>query len=111
MTIILEDIKDIRGALLPLTFTRPTALLPAGIGSIADRWQMFFPDASIAYQTEEYLRCKFPAAETVNDDTLHIPGHIIPTPELADAVRALAPGKWIQTTGGDRIFRGIAPQG
>lgn len=109
MTIILQDIKDIRDALLPLTFTRPTALLPAGIGTIADRWQMFFPEAHIAYQTEEYLRCKFPeAAET--DDTLHIPGHIIPTPELAAAVGALAPGEWIQTDGGERIFRGQEAQ-
>lgn len=105
MTLILEDIKDIREALLPLTFTRPVSLLPAGIGTIADRWQMFFPDADIAFQTEEYLRCKYPAAETAAD-ALHIPGHIIPTPELADAVRTLAPGEWIQTVDGDKIFRG-----
>lgn len=105
MTLILEDIKDIREALLPLTFTRPVSLLPAGIGTIADRWQMFFPDADIAFQTEEYLRCKYPAAEMAAD-ALHIPGHIIPTPELADAVRTLAPGEWIQTVDGDKIFRG-----
>lgn len=109
MTIILEDIKDIRDALLPLTFTRPVALLPAGIGSIADRWKMFFPEAHIAFLTEEYLRCKFPAAEA--DDAIHIPGHIIPSPGLADAIRALGPGQWIQTAEGDRIYRGGEPQG
>lgn len=109
MTIILEDIKDIRDSLLPLTFTRPTALLPAGIGTIAERWQRFFTEAVIAFKTEEYLRCKYPEAPQ-SDDALHIPGNIIPTPELAEAVSELACGEWIETTGGERIYCGNMSQ-
>lgn len=111
MKIILEDLKDIREALLPLTFTRPVALLPAGIGTIASRWRFFFPEAEISFRTEEYLRCKFPPAESAAG-ALHIPGHIIPTPELARAVAALSSGEWLATPERERIACGddLQPQ-
>lgn len=105
MKIILHDAKHIREALLPLTFTRPVALMPAGIGTIAERWQLFFPEAEIAFMTEDYLQCKFPASEPTAD-TLHIPGHIIPTPELAEVAAGLKPGEWIATPEGEQIVCG-----
>lgn len=104
MNIILEDSKDIREALLPLTFTRPAAMLPAGIGSIASRWAMLMPGARISFQTVDYLSCKFPLTEAPG--SLHIPGHVIPTPALAAKVAALKPGEWIETNGGERIACG-----
>ena len=108
MNVILEDIKEVRDNLLPLTFTRPTALLPVGIGSIADRWKLLLGEASVSYRTEDYLQCKFPLTEA--PDSLHIPGHLIPTPELARIVASLAPGEWIMTDGGEKIFREGAPE-
>lgn len=104
MNIILEDYAEIRQALLPLTFTRPVAMLPAGIGSIASRWAMLLPQASISFLTEDYLQCKFPLNEA--DNSLYVPGHIIPSPELARRVAALTPGQWLVTSGGEKISRG-----
>lgn len=104
MNIILVDNPEIREALLPLTFTRPTALLPAGIGTIAERWALLIPEANISFLTVEYLQVKYPACES--SDALLIPGHIIPSPELAAKVRALAPGEWIQTSAGEVISHG-----
>ncbi|MDE6033660.1 MAG: hypothetical protein K2G15_06815, partial [Muribaculaceae bacterium] len=104
MNIILVDNPEIREALLPLTFTRPTALLPAGIGTIAERWALLIPEANISFLTVEYLQVKYPACEA--SDSLLIPGHIIPSPELAAKVRALAPGEWIQTSAGEVISHG-----
>lgn len=104
MNIILEDYAEIRQALLPLTFTRPVAMLPAGIGSIASRWAMLLPQASISFLTEDYLQSKFPLNEA--DNSLYVPGHIIPSPELARRVAALTPGQWLVTSGGEKISRG-----
>lgn len=94
MHIILKDIPEIRTALLPLTFTRPVAELPAGIlHTIAGRWAFLLPQATLGYETEPYLSGKFPRGGS--DDAVTVAGHIIPTREFADAVAALAPGKWI----------------
>ncbi len=104
MNIILEDNREVRDNLLPLTFTRPTALLPVGIGSIADRWKLLLPAAEVSFRTEDYLQCKFPLHD--EPGSLHIPGHLIPTPELARMVASLRPGEWIQTAEGERIICG-----
>lgn len=104
MKIILEDIPAIREALFPLTFTRPAGLLPAGIGSIADRWTYLIPNAEVSFLTADYLQVKYPAGETA--DAIFIPGHLIPTPELAVKVAALQPGEWLQTAGCEVISRG-----
>ena len=83
MHIILQDIPEIRTALMPLTLTRPTGALPAGIcDTIAERWQRLIPGCTIGYDTEEYLSEKFPRG---GEGTV-IPGHIIPTPELAEKI-------------------------
>lgn len=83
MHLILKDIPEIRTALMPLTLTRPTGALPAGIcDTIAERWQRLIPGCTIGYDTEEYLSEKFPRG---GEGTV-IPGHIIPTPELAEKI-------------------------
>ncbi|MDE6461468.1 MAG: glucose-1-phosphate thymidylyltransferase [Muribaculaceae bacterium] len=110
MKIALVDIKEVRDNLLPLTFTRPVALLRTGIGTIADHWQRCLPDAEISYLTEEYLQSKFPADPAAD---LYIAGHVMPDGELVKAVAALAPGQWIadQHDGAPIAWRGERSQG
>lgn len=103
MNLILEDIPAVRTALLPLTFTCPTAELPAGIGTITARWAMLLPGAEISYLTEPYLAEKYPLKQT--PDSVFVAGHVIPTPELAIAVNNLAEGEWIADTEGTVIAR------
>lgn len=107
MNIILEDIKSVREDLLPLTFTRPLAMLPVGIGTIASRWSLFIPEATVSYLTEDYLQCAFPLIE--EPDSVYIAGNVIPSPQLVDAVRGLVPGQWIADGEGAMIARrGVA---
>ncbi|MCM1309520.1 MAG: glucose-1-phosphate thymidylyltransferase [Bacteroides sp.] len=103
MHIILEDIEEVRTALMPLTLTRPVGALPAGIcDTIAERWQRLIPGATIDYKTEDYLSAKYPCG----GDGITIPGHILPTSELA---RKLLNGEDISRARGYRhltdIFR------
>ncbi len=92
MKIALVDIKEVRDNLLPLTFTRPVAMLRAGIGTIADHWQRAFPDAEISYRTQDYLEAKFPP---VADPDFIVAGHVLPDATLVDRMAGLAPGEWI----------------
>ena len=103
MNLILTDIKEIREQLLPLTFTRPTAMLPCGIGTIAGRWPQLLPGAEVSFQTEPYLQELFPLKEAV--DSIWIAGHVIPDSELATHVAGLLPGEWIADSTGQWIAR------
>lgn len=68
---------------MPLTLTRPTGALPAGIcDTIAERWMRLVPGATVGYATEEYLAEKFPQG----GEGIRVPGHIIPTPETVQAL-------------------------
>lgn len=103
MNLILTDIKSVRDDLLPLTFTRPVAMLRTGIGTIADHWQRLLPHAAISFRTEDYLQGKYPcnASDPATDITMA--GHIIPTVALAEAIAALGPGQWIADAAGQCI--------
>ncbi|MDE7387802.1 MAG: glucose-1-phosphate thymidylyltransferase, partial [Muribaculaceae bacterium] len=92
MNIALTDIKDVRDNLLPLTFTRPVALLRTGIGTIADHWRRALPNAQFSFVTEDYLAKKFPADKQID---LYIAGHVLPCPALTDAITSLPQGGWI----------------
>ena len=72
MNLILTDIKSVRDDLLPLTFTRPVAMLRTGIGTIADHWQRLLPHAAISFRTEDYLQGKYPcnASDPATDITM-----------------------------------------
>ena len=103
MNLILTDIKSVRDDLLPLTFTRPVAMLRTGIGTIADHWQRLLPHAAISFRTEDYLQGKYPcnASDPATDVTMA--GHIIPSVALAEAIAALGPGQWIADAAGQCI--------
>lgn len=98
--IALVDVKTVRDNLLPLTFTRPVALLRTGIGTIADHWQRLLPDARFSFVTEDYLAPKFPFDPQA---TVKVAAHVIPSGQLAEAVASLAVGQWIANEQGDPI--------
>lgn len=80
MHIILEDVEEVRTALMPLTLTRPVGELPAGIcDTIAARWRRLLPGSTVGYATAGYLSEKFPRG----GEGIVVPGNVIPTPELA----------------------------
>lgn len=84
MHIILQDIPEVRTALMPLTLTRPVGALPAGIcDTIAERWERLLPGCTVGYDTENYLSEKFPRG----GEGLTVPANVIPTPELAAIIR------------------------
>lgn len=90
--VILFDDNEVRKHLMPFTYTRPTAMLRVGITTIGEKWQELLGEATYSYLTVRYLKKKFPlrVRRTTN---LLVAGHVIPTPELAEQVLALAPGE------------------
>ncbi|MDR1860864.1 MAG: glucose-1-phosphate thymidylyltransferase [Bacteroidales bacterium] len=90
-----------RHNLLPLCFTRPVALLRAGILTVREKWERRL-DAACSFRTEAYLSERFPT--TVSDDNLLISAHVCPTDALAERVSALPPQHGI-------VWRGVPVAG
>lgn len=92
MNIILFDDNEVRRHLLPLTYTRPTALLRVGITTIEEKWKsMLGQEHTYSYLTASHLKVKFPARALKHN--LLVAGHVVPTPTLAAQVLALADGE------------------
>ncbi len=85
MQVILFDDKRWQ-QLLPLTFTKPTAALRIGIGTIREKWELQMP-AEYAWLAEPYLQQKFPVS--YGNDNLYIYGGLIPNRKLIAAVQSL----------------------
>ncbi|MBB77914.1 MAG: glucose-1-phosphate thymidylyltransferase [Crocinitomicaceae bacterium] len=86
----------------PLTLTRPVGNIRLGIFTNDERWKKFFPNASIFFQTEEYLNDKFKS----HSDAICINSCFIPNEELAVAVSHLSineelryNGEWVARIG------------
>ncbi|RMG82742.1 MAG: glucose-1-phosphate thymidylyltransferase [Bacteroidetes bacterium] len=87
MNIILFDEADARMNLLPLTFTRPIAEIRCGILTFKEKWQKYFPEATISYLTEDYLQEKFPLK--IEERNFLINARFFPTGELAEEISRL----------------------
>ncbi len=86
----------------PLTLTRPVGNIRLGIFTNDERWKKFFPNASIFFQTEDYLNDKFKS----HSDAICINSCFIPNEELAVTVSNLSineelryNGKWVARIG------------
>lgn len=90
--ILIFDSEDIRQQLLPLTYTRPTGEIRAGIMTMAERWQRFLP-GEYGFETVGYLRELYPPLPDVDDDTLYVAGHVAADVSVAEAVKALRQGE------------------
>lgn len=103
LNIILFDNPRVRGDLLPLTFTRPTALLRQGILTIKEKWERYIP-ARYSYLTEPYLSTVFPVHKAdYSDNNLLVAGHVSPTPELAKMATSLRPGQKLVSDKGELL--------
>lgn len=96
--IILFDDKTTRDNLLPLTFTRPTALLRFGISTIQEKWSRAIPGI-YSFLTIDYLQAKFPT--NITPDNIFIAGHICPNEVIIDAINNLHQGEAIIDTEGN----------
>ncbi|HBG70965.1 MAG: glucose-1-phosphate thymidylyltransferase [Bacteroidetes bacterium GWF2_43_63] len=85
MNIILFD-SFTRMHLLPLTFTRPVAELRAGITTVFEKWQRWFPN-SVSCLAPDYIKPVFPV--TVSADNILIDGSIIPDQQMVSAILQL----------------------
>lgn len=90
--IILFDPEEVRSRLLPLTLTRPVALLRHGITTISEKWQRAIP-GTYSYSTQDYLSMKYPMVEAADGDNLFIAGNLHPDSALVEAILALEPGQ------------------
>lgn len=101
--IILFDPVEARDRLLPLTLTRPVALIRHGITTISEKWQKAIPGA-YSYSTQDYLSMKYPMIEATDGDNLFIAGNLHPDSKLVEAILALKIGEAL-TFNGETIAR------
>lgn len=104
MEIILFDSPEVRGNLLPLTYTRPVAEIRIGIFTMRRRWMLYL-DAEYSWDTVDYLRVKYPMSD--NPDAIRVASNVVATEQLADAVRSLKPGEALYYEGELVAVRGV----
>ena len=97
-----NNIKDF----FPLTFTRPSAELRAGILTFAERWQRLLGITRVDYLTADYLQGKYPYIGASEEVTLSIYANFLPTPRLLEQLRSLEVGESITYQGRTLAFLG-----
>ncbi|MDE6037378.1 MAG: glucose-1-phosphate thymidylyltransferase, partial [Duncaniella sp.] len=88
--IILFDPVKVREALLPLTYTRPVALIRHGITTMLEKWQRAI-EGTYSFETQDYLSMKYPLTLSSDGNDLYIAANLHPDTQLVDAILALAP--------------------
>jgi UDP-N-acetylglucosamine diphosphorylase/glucosamine-1-phosphate N-acetyltransferase len=86
MNIILFDDSS-RGQLLPLTFTRPVAAIRIGMLTILEKWQYYFPNATLSVATEAYLQEKYPQVQATQN--IWINASVLPNADFVSAIQSL----------------------
>lgn len=84
MKIVLAD-NGLHKRFAPLTLTRPIGDLRIGIMTNTERWKLL-ANATVYYDTEDYLQGKFPATETCD---ITINAALIPSKEIAQVIISL----------------------
>ena len=97
-----NNIKDF----FPLTFTRPSAELRAGILTFSERWQRLLGITQVSYLTADYLQGKYPYTGVSEEVTLSIYANFLPTPRLLEQLRSLEVGESITYQGRMLAFVG-----
>jgi len=103
--LLFED-KNIIKDFFPLTFTRPSAELRAGILTFAERWQQLMGITQVNYLTADYLQGKYPYTGVSEEVTLFIYANFLPTPRFLEQVRSLEVGGSITYQGRQLAFLG-----
>ncbi len=86
MSIAFLDLKEEHAALLPLTYTKPSASLRVGILTIKEKWEFHLGKAS-GYVTQEYLSKLYPPASSFN---FVINGTVLPSYDLVEEIKQLS---------------------
>lgn len=81
MNIVLHDL-DNHLTFAPLSLTRPVGNLRTGMFTNDQRCKMYFPDAEVGYETQNYLAQKF-KKRTHTNTTIHLDATVILTQDLA----------------------------
>ena len=89
MNYILSD-GNHREDLFPFTFTRPVSEIRVGILTIREKWEKWL-NASVSFQTEDYLSEKFPITVTAENTVVN--GSYLPSTGLVDAINNLKMGE------------------
>jgi len=89
--VILFDPAKARLELLPLTYTRPVALVRHGILTMLEKWQRAI-EGTYSFQTQDYLSTKYPMNLSADGDDLFIAANVHPDSELTEAILSLTPG-------------------
>ena len=89
--IILFDPAKVRLELLPLTYTRPVALIRHGITTMLEKWQRTI-EGTYSFKTQDYLSAKYPMHLSDDKNDLYIAANLHPDPQLAEAIISLTPG-------------------
>lgn len=104
--IIIFDSIAAHDNLLPITYTRPVSFIRVGIDTIFSKWQSYFPDDRLSPLTSDYLQQKFPTTYDAHDN-IFIAAHYFPSPQLVEAINALAPGEALYANSNELVaFRG-----
>ncbi|MDE6377682.1 MAG: glucose-1-phosphate thymidylyltransferase [Duncaniella sp.] len=102
--IILFDPAEVRQDLLPLTYTRPIALLRHGITTMLEKWQRVI-EGNYSFETEDYLSVKYPMVLSADGDDLRIAANLHPVAPLVKAIKALKPGESLVSPNGAVLAR------
>lgn len=105
MKVVVFDDKEIWENLNPITLTRPSGAVRVGVDTIAQKWQAFIPGDYAWGVAESYLEERFPGHDTVDNNTLYVAGHVLPTPELVAEVQALGARRGITDSEGRLVAR------
>ena len=99
----------------PITLTRPVGDIRMGIFTNAERWKYWVKDATISFETEDYLAEKFP----LQANAIVVNACMIPNKDVVAAVIALRgneelviDGAWIAKSGTGEViinFKGEKP--
>lgn len=89
--VILFDPEDARNNLLPITYTRPVAMIRIGIDTIFQKWRAAMPNDYFSPLTVPYLQQKFPTKYF--GSSTFIAGNLIPNPQLVKAITSLKFGE------------------
>lgn len=95
--IILFDVARVKANLLPMSYTRPVADFLVGINTLRQKWEALLP-GNYSYLTDPYLAPLYPCREEA--ENLFIASHVVASPALVDAVKALPRGVMLTANDG-----------
>lgn len=103
--IFLFDSTETHENLLPLSFTRPIADFRIGILTIKQKWERRLP-GNYHYIPVDYLKEKFGAIPSPDENALFIDGTILPDTEIIEEVKSLEDGEAILDGDEPIIYKG-----